>query len=92
MYGRSSDSFLVGTGRDRTQKWADMIKERDGYACQKCGSKEELVAHHILPVASYPDKARNIDNGVTLCSKCHKEIHKIPWCTINYIKSNKGEK
>ena len=51
------------------------VFERDNFKCKKCGSKEKINAHHILAQKHYPDKRYDIDNGITLCEKCHIQIH-----------------
>lgn len=57
--------------------WRNAVKERDGYMCQKCGSTEKLHVHHLLPYLEHKELREDIDNGITFCSKCHYEIHKI---------------
>lgn len=60
--------------------WRTVVFERDNYTCQKCGSKNGngkaiyLNAHHILSFAGCPEKRFDIENGITLCSDCHKEF------------------
>ncbi len=61
--------------RHKLQKWRDEILKRDNYKCIKCGSSHNLQVHHILPYSEYPDKRFDIDNGVTLCDKCHAKEH-----------------
>ena len=54
--------------------WSRAVKDRDG-RCMKCGSIENLHAHHIKPKSIYPDLILDIDNGLTLCYGCHKSEH-----------------
>lgn len=57
-------------------KWAQKVKNRDG-ECVICGSKTNLEAHHIVPVAHTraPEFMYNPGNGVTLCRRCHYLVH-----------------
>jgi len=84
-------------------EWRKLIKERDGQ-CKKCGTKENLHAHHIIPWKESVEKRFDLENGITLCKSCHKkEDGCIPagwnkglprskeWCE-NLSKSLKGKK
>jgi hypothetical protein len=73
--------------KDKKQTYAEMLKdprwvekskeirEWDGEVCQLCGNNSNLQVHHLcydknrMPW-NYPRRAL-----VTLCEKCHKEIH-----------------
>ena len=57
------------------QAWSQTIKKRDNYMCKNCGSKKNLNAHHIKPKSEYPELSLDLDNGVTLCEKCHGKKH-----------------
>lgn len=60
--------------------WEKLVKEKNDYKCQKCksGVKKDLVAHHILNFAEYPELRFSVENGITFCrSKCHKLFHHI---------------
>lgn len=57
------------------KEWRQAVYERDKYKCVKCGSKEKINAHHILSWKYYPEQRYNINNGITLCEKCHIELH-----------------
>lgn len=68
------------------RRWMEAVKKRDG-KCLFCGSTDELEADHIKPLAEIlteyeitdREQAReckelwNLDNGRTLCRKCHSE-------------------
>jgi len=45
-------------------------KMRDNFQCVRCGSTENLHAHHRKGT-----KSHSLDNLVTLCQKCHKAEH-----------------
>lgn len=61
------------------RKWRWTVFRRDNYTCQICGKKVSghIEAHHIKSWKDYPDLRYDIDNGITLCKECHKEIHKV---------------
>jgi 5-methylcytosine-specific restriction endonuclease McrA len=87
---RGGSSRLNSSIRRLTEnrKWMDAIKARDN-VCVRCGSVENLESHHIKPLAEIieengvtnRDEARkcialwDLDNGITLCRKCHYEEH-----------------
>lgn len=56
--------------------WRKAVLARDGYACQGCGSDEGLEAHHIKPWALFPGDRFDLDNGIALCTECHKVVHR----------------
>lgn len=59
----------------RYRKWREEVLKRDG-CCVKCGSTENLEAHHIKSFAGHPLDRFDLGNGTTLCHDCHKQLHK----------------
>lgn len=55
--------------------WAAMVKERDK-KCIRCGSEDNLHAHHIISYRNNIELRYDINNGETLCSYCHRKHHK----------------
>ncbi len=53
----------------------DIVRGRDKWTCQKCGSVEYPQVHHIAPVKDYPLFQYLPDNGLTLCVYCHADAH-----------------
>lgn len=52
--------------------WRTKVFERDNYFCIRCKKKNIYIhADHILSWAHYPQLRYNINNGRTLCMKCH---------------------
>jgi len=55
--------------------WSIFIRTRDGNRCVACSTKRELSAHHICRKSFMAEAQLQTGNGITLCGKCHKEIH-----------------
>jgi len=87
IYNRSKYPKGFNTKRPHQTEWANIVKARDNYTCQICGSKDNLVAHHIDPVVCEPIMSADIDNGVTLCSKCHKKVHNQTGCKLTELRN-----
>lgn len=73
-----------------SKEWRNLVFVRDDYTCQHCSKRGvHLHAHHIrffstlmenyniitLAEALQCEPFWDIDNGVTLCKKCHKKEH-----------------
>ena len=59
------------------KEWRDLVYQRDNFKCVECGCDEsgKLQAHHIKDVANHKDMILDVNNGMTLCKSCHKEVH-----------------
>ena len=70
--------------------WARKVKERDG-KCSQCGTENDLQAHHVKPKSSHPELSLDINNGITLCYRCHKAEHeKTRGTRMRSSKPNRG--
>jgi hypothetical protein len=52
------------------EQFRDAVFGRDKFKCVVCGGPG-IDAHHILDRKLFPDGGYYLDNGVTLCGKCH---------------------
>lgn len=57
--------------------WRLLVFHRDSFTCQICDDNEggNLEAHHLNNWSDYKEQRYDINNGVTLCDKCHKTFH-----------------
>ena len=69
------------------KQWRSDVFTRDNFTCQNCGNKRNLEAHHIKAFSLIVNENNikniddaiscselwNINNGLTLCKKCHKK-------------------
>jgi len=75
------DYYIDPITRKRNQlkhrKWSRQVRERDRN-CQDCGRSEgRLEAHHLVSLRECINTSLefDIDNGITLCPRCHKTRH-----------------
>ena len=69
----------IGRNYPGYARWRRLVYERDYFTCQKCKDNAggNLVAHHINGYHWDKESRTEIDNGITLCTSCHKDFHKI---------------
>jgi hypothetical protein len=69
-----------GKRRDRNNAasiaWRNSVYKRDDYTCLNCGVRGgDVQAHHVTPFSESPELRYEVDNGVTLCIRCHQAVH-----------------
>ena len=74
-------------------KWVNAVLSRDKATCQHCGVKDgELNAHHIKSYKDYPALRFELSNGMTLCVKCHWNVHAVQRAnSVNSVKTQTGK-
>ena len=59
------------------KRFRSAVLKRDNFTCQMCnikGKRVRLNVHHIMKWSSASTLRYDVDNGITLCNKCHKEV------------------
>lgn len=74
---------IIQRHSEKYKLWRKAVFKRDRATCQKCGRRGGRInAHHILGFKKHKKWRFVLDNGVTLCTKCHRKFHE------QYGKSN----
>lgn len=72
--------YKKASSREVQPELRQLVFERDNWECQKCKSTKSLHCHHIEGIRWEPLESADIDKCITLCKKCHKEVHKKEDC------------
>ena len=54
------------------QKIRDEIRNRDNWTCHLCGSKSNIIVHHIITVKEDSSKIFDKNNLISPCDDCHR--------------------
>jgi thymidylate synthase (FAD) len=91
--GAASNFWRGGASSDRatTAAWATSqaakVHRHYDYTCQKCGGRGgRLHAHHIAPVWLEPQRARELDNLISVCDVCHRGIHRTRDAELEFMR------
>jgi len=65
--------------RHEYRTWRETVFRRDDFTCCECGVRGgSLHAHHIKPWSLFPELKFAVDNGMTLCVRCHLKTDSFP--------------
>ena len=82
--------FKINTSREVQPELRKLVLKRDNYTCQKCNTTNtELHCHHYEGVEVNPVESADIDQCITLCKKCHNDVHRKDKCGIKDYKRGK---
>lgn len=72
--GVGTSERLKAMGRVEYKVWRRSVFKRDDFTCVLCNARGKLIhADHIKPWALFPELRYEINNGRTLCVKCHRQ-------------------
>ena len=58
------------------RNWRRNVKRNANRVCELCTEENANVeAHHIYPFADYPELRDCVDNGICVCTACHRRLH-----------------
>lgn len=94
--GRISEKYSLIKSSKRYKEWRKKVFIRDNFTCQKCGNNNggNLEPHHLIPfsfllkeceILKNMNPLYDIDNGITLCHKCHKKTYSYGQKLVNSI-------
>jgi len=75
-WGVATENIIIRRSNEYAM-WRESVFKRDDWTCRKCSARSKkdcfikIEAHHIKPFATFPELRFSIDNGMTLCKKCH---------------------
>ncbi len=79
---KSQDEYIAENKIRQTLEyrlWREAVYKKDKYHCVMCKKhcqKKDIVAHHIKSFSQYPEFRFDVNNGITLCRKCHFILHR----------------
>ena len=90
--GKRNPKWNGGVSRDQRdilpeyRNWRSEVYKRDGWECKICKFKGRMiVAHHIKIWKTFPKLRFKVNNGITLCRRCHCRLHTLNKKTIDFM-------
>ena len=80
-YSKSTPKTYLFSAQRQHADWSEAVLDRDGRACQECGSAQNLEAHHLWAQSGFPSLRYVLRNGRTLCRRCHELALIVPEIT-----------
>ena len=62
--------------KEALELWKIRILEKADYICEICKGNWKITAHHFYFRSSAIHLLLELDNGVSLCAKCHFTLHR----------------
>lgn len=73
--GGISDERSQAKATPEYKEWRKAVYQRDHYRCVVCLTHSRVLhAHHLKKFSDYPELRYDVNNGATMCVKCHKQI------------------
>jgi len=76
LFGKKRQTDLDYKNRTRYGGNQFNVLERDNYTCQICENTNQLVIHHKDLSGQSDNPNNDMDNLITLCRRCHINIHR----------------
>lgn len=83
LCGENNPNWNGGSSRDYRSHynsyeyitWRRQVFKRDNFTCQQCGQRGgRIEAHHKIGWAEDETRRYEVDNGMTVCTKCHIDL------------------
>jgi hypothetical protein len=90
---RHPKGFKKASSREVNPLVRQLCFERDSWVCQKCYKTVddvELHCHHIKSYTQNKIFGNDVDNCITLCKNCHKEVHTKEGCNYYELRCKKS--
>lgn len=85
--GGISRAYQFGYHTKAYKDWRTKVFTKDNYTCQVCNKVGGyLHAHHKRGFTHNPELRFDVSNGITLCKKCHWEVHSLKCDNLNQNK------